>query len=537
MTSLNLGGYCASIAISLSVLCILISLQLALGKVVYQFFSYDLFVVLEGVLHLQYGHRPHIDFSSPVGILYLIPYYITTFFGPLRGMTVVYGNALFGVLAFGLAAAASRERLPPVWAGVFSFYVGLLSISPRLLVVEGGPLNFMNQAFYNRFAWSLFCILCLTVSLPRQNNSGKADRNVDAAICALLLFSLFYMKITYFLAGIGLLAMSLITVQRDRLLRNGGRVLAIFVGLMAAMELATGITVPYLRDLASTAAAAPAVFRGNELARILLATYHEHLLILSVGAVSAALGGVVAGVGKKAFLLIALMGAGLAVATYNVLGFEIPIVPVVALIALMLFSPRMSPQGDTSWGHSVLAGIVALIFLQPIVLDAGALVRAVVRSSAQSADVIWLRDTTMSDLAISDQPNLLRTGENKGPYCCEMNDNEYLYVVSDGVSLLRSHMSRPARVFSLGWSNPFPTLLGGPPIKHSLLWWDQGRTFSSASHPPGTKLLDEVDYVLISKVDVRWSPRQMMGEIYAEELRTMFMQLDESRYWTLLAKR
>src|SRR5262245_8410837 len=93
--NLQLTEYSMSWAISLLALCMLIVFQLVRRKVAYQFYSYDLFVVLEGILHLQHGHRPHVDFSSPVGVLYLFPYYIASAFQPLRGMVVVWGNALF----------------------------------------------------------------------------------------------------------------------------------------------------------------------------------------------------------------------------------------------------------------------------------------------------------------------------------------------------------------------------------------------------------------------------------------------------------
>ena len=547
MSTLARRPYGWSFGISLAALCAIIGFQIIQGKVAYEFFSYDVFVVLDGILHLQFGHRPHVDFSSPVGVFYLLPYYLTTLVVPAKGMTIIYGNALFGLSAFALAMAVSWRRLSPLWAGLFCFYVGLVAITPRMFLSDilDYFLNYINQAFYNRFAWSYFCILCLLVALPRQADARNLGRSADAAISALLLFVLFYLKATYFLAGSGLLALSLVTVKRDGALRTAVIASATFASLMIAMELTTGITLPYFADLAHIAAAQPnSLLRLAQLRLLLDVTYKGDLGILFIAGLAAAAGGALAAgraeilsIGLKTIFLIALMGAGLVVATYNLLGFEIPTTPVIALVAVSLFSATSAGARQGPLSRLLLPGIVVLIFLRPIVLDLGSIWRAYADSSASGNDMAWLQDTGLPDIKISARPNTLRTGENKGPVCCERNDNEYFYVVSDGVSLLRRHLSRPATVLSFTWSNPFPSLLGLPPAKNTLLWWDDHRTFSAASHPSGQKLFAELDYVMIPKVDVRWSASRLMREVYAEELQSKFVQLDETPYWILLAKR
>lgn len=533
--------YYFSFAASLSVLSLLVALQIFRGSIYIESYSVDIFTPLEGVLHLQQGHRPHLDFSSPVGIFYLVPYYLVSLFTSVSGMTIVYANALVGAFAFFLATAVGIGRLAPVSAGLFSLYVGLVAISPRFLgfSLDHWIFDFTTyNAAYNRWGWSFYCILCLIVALPKARDVDARRHHFDAFITAFLLFVLFYLKITYFMAGVGLVVVSLVTIRRSQIVRYGAAVALALVLLFLLMELASHITVPYLDDLKSAAAAQPHRFRIASFFRILFATFYEDLLILLIGVGAAVLAGTIAvDAFRKAILLAALLGSGLAVATHNHFTYEVPIIPVVALIAFYLFFGSRADVERTRGWNLVLYCMVVLVFLKPMVMDIGSLLRVSFHAGARGPDVEWLRGTAFRDLEVGERHNSLRNGENKGPLCCANNDNEYLYVLSDGVELLRRHMSRPATVLPLTWSNPFPSLLGLPPVKHELLWWDAQRTFSASSHPNGRELLKEVDYVLIPKVEVPQGPGQLMREIYADNLRTAFVQIDESRYWTLVAKR
>jgi hypothetical protein len=517
---------------SLCVVLAFVGLQVRRGEIYYEYWMQEIFIPLEGVLHLQHGHRPYVDFSTPVGIFHLLPHYLAARLAGLSGMTVIYANALVGALAFALAALAGIGRLPPSFAGLLSLYVGLTAISPRWLGLSFD--NVLYIASYNRWGWSFFCILCLVSCLPRLKGSSTRGCDLDGFLTGFLLFLLFHLKATYFLVGAVLVMISLLTVRRAHARRYSAITLASFLLLMLVMELATGVTLPYMKELKTGAAAQPG-FRLLYFLDIAYYTYYDGLLVLLVGLGSA--GRMTDRLLPKFALLVTIVSAGVVAAAQNNKAFEIPIIPVATLIAFFLFWPSRADAARNRLLHGLLYGAIALVFLKPIAGDSAGLLWASLKAAERGTDSAWLQGTPLHDLVVREWPNPLRSGENKGPNCCG-RDSEYLYVLSDGVELLRDHhISAPATVFSLTYTSPFPTLLGLTPVKHNLLWWDPKRTFSATVKPSGEVLFKNVDYVLIPKVDMDLHPKRLMLEIYAKELASMFTPIDESRYWILLAKR
>ena len=50
----------------------------------------DIFIPLEGVIHLKHGQLPHVDFGTPVGVLYYVIQYLPTLVAPLSARTVIW---------------------------------------------------------------------------------------------------------------------------------------------------------------------------------------------------------------------------------------------------------------------------------------------------------------------------------------------------------------------------------------------------------------------------------------------------------------
>lgn len=326
------------------------------------------------------------------------------------------------------------------------------------------------NASYNRYGWAFFCIFILVVALPRLKGADKRAYNVDGVLAGFLLFILFYMKATYSLVGIGLLAVSMLTVRRSYAVRYGAVTLATLLFCMLMIEVVSGIG-PYLAELRRVAAAQPDRIRLAQLILITQATYYDAPAVFFIGLCAVMLSGLIGSpLGKSALLLVlAIVAVGVVAAAQNHIAFEIPTIPVAALIASLLFwQLDIGARSNRTW-HGILCVAVALVFVKPMLLDGASLIRAARRTAEHTPDSAWLRDTALHDLVVRHYPNSVRGWENTGPFCCEGNDSEYLYVLLDGVELLRRHMSAPATVFSLTWSNPFPTLLGLPPVKHNLI--------------------------------------------------------------------
>ncbi len=522
--------------LALGLAALLVLLQLAREDVYYDVFAQDVFIHLNGISHIQSGGRPHVDFPTPIGAFYYYVFYATTWLAQPSAYTAVYANALVAALLAGLSLAIGHRRLPPAWAALLTLYVVLVALSPRHL---GDTIITFNAA-YNRWGWSFLALLAVLISLPRSDADRGRVQIMDGLLTGLIIAILFFTKLSYAAVGVGLLLSSLVSVRRDArpLLFVG---VATGAALLAAVlvELSSGIVSAYITDL-SRALQLQAGGRIAQLVSLAYFTGYEHVLALFVvGAAVLARGGDRPGLLRLGYYLV-LIAAGLLVATQNHRAYEIPLLPVTALIGLRMFvgSGRTEPGAPAA---ALLAPAAALmLFLLPMVFDMQTMLRQSVTRHVPGPDVDWLKETPLHNLAYRAGANeVLDTGNCVDAAPTVDEDREYMAALRDGVRLLaeRGADSR-SRVLALMWTNPFPSLLRAAPVSHDLAWWDPGRSFSAAVHPNPDALLGGADYVMIPKFD--WNSfsktTTLMLEIYGPSLQRRFRRAGESACWLMLAR-
>jgi hypothetical protein len=520
------------ICLALLVLSSLFALQLLRGSVLYGGWSEDIFIHLNGILHIKEGSLPHIGFNTPVGAFYYFAFYLTTYFAAPSAYTAVYANGLVAGLAVGLALLAGYRRLHAGWTAALMLHVGLVAMSPRQL----GDTFISFNAAYHRWSWAMFAVLAVVVSLPRVDAERPRAALMDGLLSAVLVALLFFTKATYAVVGLGLILASVGTVRRNahRWLYSLSTAAALAL-LIIAVELKFGILLPYIADLQRTAQAQGGTSRAYQLLVMAFHTAADHVLILLIAAVASFLSNTRASVGHIIYLLV-LMGAELAIAMQHHRALEIPLVPVTALIAFQLFRSRLPVPAKPGVLVVAVTAAVLLLFLKPMAADAMGVLDESLDSSAPGPAVDWLRETPLRDLALRAAPNrVLSGGGCLGGPPQVVGDREYFSVLQDGVRLLNKHPLAGARVLSLTRTNPFPILIGGPPVRNELSWWDRGRTFNASVHPQPETLFRGVDYVLIPKL-VEWSAstRRAMLSIYGAEIQRRYTLLEESGCWRLM---
>jgi hypothetical protein len=190
--------------------------------------AWDSAFLLDGGWRLLNGQRPHTDFSSPFGAVSLL---VITL-----GMAVTRGSA--AALSIGYAIVfpfitlwawwISRRRLSAVNAFLFAGMAGLLTIGTHRL---GSSYQLATYAMqYNRLGWALITILALQLFLapigrrdPNDGDAAAGGRHRFFSSCLLegvstgaLLGLLLFTKITYFVAGVALLAVATLLLARRR---------------------------------------------------------------------------------------------------------------------------------------------------------------------------------------------------------------------------------------------------------------------------------------------------------------------------------
>jgi hypothetical protein len=516
--------------LALLVLSSLFALQFLRGRVLYDSWFLDIFIHLNGILHIKEGSLPHIGFNTPVGSFYYLAFYLTTYFAAPSAYTAVYANGLVAGLAVGLALLAGYRRLHAGWTAALMLYVGILAISPRHL----GDTYISFNAAYNRWSWAMFAVLAVVVSLPRVDAERPRAALMDGLLSAVLVALLFFTKATYAVVGLGLVLASVGTVRRNAHTRLYSLSTAAALALLIiAVELKFGILLPYVSDL-QRAAQAQDGFRVRELIMIAFNTSADHVLIFLIAAIAAFVSTAQASVGHPIYLLV-LMGAGLAIAGQNNPAPEVPLLPVTGLIAFQLFRSCLPVSAMPRLLAAAVTTALSVLFLKPMVPDTLVVLEESLVPSAPGPDVDWLQKTPLRDLAFPVQRNLVLAGGG----CRETpplvsDDREYLSVLQDGVRLLNKHPLAGARVLSLTWTNPFPFLIGGPPVRNELSWWDPGRTFNASVHPQPEALLRGVDYILIPKFDYFAKTPHAMLSIYGDEIQARYRLLEETGCWRLM---
>ena len=525
----------------LGFLFLIACLQLVRGGVFYERWIEDIFIPFEGVKHLQYNQWPHRDFSTPVGALYYLIYYIPTLISPLSAKTIVYANILVAIVVCLSVQILAVRRLPNWVAALTALYVGMVALSPRQL---GSLFNDVTyNAAYNRHCWAVIAVLALLVAIPARGG-GRRQIVADGVGAGILLLFLFFIKLTYFVVGAGLFLLASLTIRRSSATPFVVSATVVVVAAVAGIQASTGMIAAYMVDVRLAMAVMPdplRIWQGLALlnysapgcvlvvALCLLPRRREQslnrLLKVAIPAVATALAGVVIGIQNHPAL-------------------ENPLMPIAALIAC--FGGRRD-ESESNGGASddaaaargvvwaASAGIAGMLLI-PIAQDVAASAWTARARSLTGQPVAWLGNTALWDLRVnSKRPDSVAAASSQ----TLTSEADFIEVLGDGVALLRGHMpaGASATVLSLTWSNPFPVLLDLPPVRHELAWWHEGRTFTIQIKPPGAKLLAAVDYVMIPERYNDYGATEAMKTAYAVELERDFRPAGQTANWTLLARR
>lgn len=499
----------------------------------------DIFIPLEGVEHLRHGHLPHRDFSTPVGILYYLIHYLPASIAGLSARTIVYANLIVGLLVALVTVFLGRQRLPLWAASIAALYLGMVATSPRQI---GQPfVTVTYNAAYNRYGWALMGVVALIVVL-RATDGKRSTEWIDGIVTGLLLAMLFFIKATYFAAGLGLVAVAMITTRRLTDWRFPLAIGAVVLVTLATVQLTTGLVGLYIGDLRNAAAATTgSPFRPTFALQLLAHTAWGGVLVLVLGLLGewnedrpwAWL--------PRTMAALATALAGVAIGIQNHPELENPLVPIAALItASGIFARKSAGRVDESrpvvprnFAVASMAAFLGLALI-PFAQDTAAVFWTAAGPRATGPEVAWLDQTRLQDL------RLRRQAVQGGDSQVLTNDVQFASLVADGTALLRRRLNgrHDAVVLPLTWSNPFPVLLGLPPVKYELAWWDHQRTFSSTVKPDADRLFAAVDYIMVPKRGYGGLAITVaLQQIYATELERDFMPVENTEAWTLLARR
>jgi len=168
----------------------------------------DALHVLQIALRMGAGEWPHLDFTTPIGILAVAPVSWLISMGLGAGKAIMGGMLLVAFLMLPAIWWVGYSRLTSGLAYLFGAIVIILCTA----LVYGGDTQVTSiSMYYNRWAWAVAFLLITLAMLPAEERESQL---ADGVIYGLGLSFLLLSKITFFVAFLPGIAVALILRQQ-----------------------------------------------------------------------------------------------------------------------------------------------------------------------------------------------------------------------------------------------------------------------------------------------------------------------------------
>jgi hypothetical protein len=504
------------------------------GRVLSREMTWDFLFILLGAWHLHFGHVAHVDFHEPLAVLnFLLPLAGFHVFG-VTPLAFMAGVVIVAMAVFVLAFWAAWRRLPLLPACIFVVFVDFLILMPTTVGDTLGAFSFAMS--YNRYGWSALCILTLILYLPpRASRSGDW---LDAVAVAFLLVAMFYLKITYFVAGLGALGLAVLVCPHIR----SRWVIWVSTGALVVANALAPYSHAYLVDIWDAVQAGGV--RSNP--RFFLWTYLPGAAQYAPYGAAFVLAWLMWSRDRAPLRLpmamLVIIAIGLFVFSQNAEPDAVPLGIVMAFLLYDQFRPRLE-QRPADMRVALLAALLVFPLFAIAVSSANL---AVYNIKARSDhDLLVVDRTQLRGLVVPTGDSSLLTDFSGGPATPDLFHRlrnvkprdaltpfEYVETILEAAALFEGRRRPSGGILVFDQINPLPFMLGIEPPRGDNLWSSVDRKLR-----PAAILFAEVDYVLVPKfsTDTAWTDKAMAE--YGSYLAARYPYRDETQSWILLSRR
>lgn len=516
----------------LAVLAASAALLLVPPKLYSRAMAWDFLFNLSGAWAIFSGVSLHTDIHDPLGAG---SFWLTVLGFHLVGVSLrafLVGKIVMAAIVFAIATVVSVRRLAPVPAAIFVLLVSQLCLLPT----NTGDLldDFTFAMSYNLYGWSVVSVLALTLFLrPTADGPGHWW---DVASVASLLALLFYLKITYFLAGLGVCVSAFIV---------NPSVLERWRSWSAAMLATSALLLgpwnwPYLGDISSAIGSGAVRSRVLELLVMFSANAFELSVHLAVLLAAVALWRMKWVSVRPVLAVLALYGASIAILSQNAQLRGLTLCSVAAFLVYRELSLHRAPRDvATRYARFALLVLPVVICLNTM-LSLGLYARrafsdfnsfTVETSALKGLSVpiemvpAWYPVSARS----GDPAWRARTRETHGD--APITQLQYVQTILEAVEMLRGEAREPGGVALIDQVNPLPFALGWAPAAGGNLWYDLAFPW-----PSPEAALENVRYVLIPKLSTYPQLSKEVLRRFGPYLERHYRLERESESWQLLTR-
>ena len=491
----------------------------------------DLLFNLSGAWHVYSGHVAHVDFHDASGRLsFLLTALGLHLLGPVPFAFLV-NVAIMSAALFTAAFLAAMRRLPLLPAAIFVLFASLLALMPAN--VGDRPEQYTFAMSYNRYGWSAYSILALILFVP-PHEEEKDGTWIDIAIAGGLLAAMFYLKITYFAAGLATVGFAALFHPH---VRRSWRAW-LMVGALLVLNALAPHNRAYLTDILSWASSG-AVRRA--------AMLHFNNFVAAIGQYGPYLAAVAVGAwmwwsGRATFrlplTLVFLLVMSLLLLSQNSQAAGMPS----AVVVLFVLYDRLRTAFASLPNRDVAPWLLTLLLFPLFAVGSFATSIAGYHAYAHDGRGVYVvehtnlrrlavpsgpRGTFLSFSSSFDYPSRAQDAPAQPLY--QLSDHEYVLVLLDAADLLAGR--QPGGIVMLDSVNPLPFILGVEPARGANLW----STWSAPRRAAG-EFLGGARYVLVPKFPTTPQWTDDMMRLYGGYLEEHFRWTAETRCWVLLTR-
>lgn len=520
---------------------------------------------LETSLRWQFGHVPHLDYHTPIGIAYWLGQGLAVEAIGLDPKSGLAANLITGAVIALAGLFLVRPRLTGLTTAVLMTGIVLLILSLRPLDAAGGVIGDISGS--ERTGLAIVAVLLVTFFLEPRNQRRPVGAALESLLVAGFLVWLVYLD-AYFAALVllcGAAAMAFPSASRGLILE------AVAFAALACVGIGflTGIGIPYLVDIKAAIAAAPVLQISK-----LISDIQANLIPLAT--VIAALGFYVllnrtdrqARTDTVAVTVVLVFASVLVMNRIDAGTLPLIFVILVVLTARARFTagaPQQSRQTIFSKLHKMLPAYVpALAAAIALVGWAGGAdllslkkYLSVSRDDTASklcekaeipACSIWLLSGDRVDTSLLPNPSVnaagtavpaLEEAQTIDDYIALCGDDAFCLrrsVYAELVGLLNQVMEEGDKPLLLGVANPLPYYYDIEPPRNVLAILAPGRTVSLKHHPSAGTLFSDASILVVPNSERNPDYRGALLRFYEGGMARMFEVVVETDAWSIHRK-
>ena len=496
----------------------------ALGVPRLTIYGHDVFVSLDGGWRVLNGQRPGVDFFAQMGPAYYLLHAAGMSLAGGAASGLGYGTTLVAILLAAWSFFLLRGRM----AGL-PFVLACLSLV--LLAVAPFPLGhtLRQTAFamkHNRYAFALAGLVLLECFLPSSPNDSPRKQfggGLSTGLaCALLLF----LKISYGLVALVLVALSILLRRREHLRLTGLLGGALLFALPMLVYLRFGLPA-LVREYSVLAAV-----QGQRISflaipyRVYLDRF-EALPVLLLTLLTATLPALPSRRRVELFLVcFFVLAASALLSLTNTQPGGMPLLAVMALLLVNELTSALRSPDRSAVPTLLCFGLLAVSI--PLTCDAAGLAAGLWDKAYPSKPAFCFKAPHLAALQFEDL---------KSPYTFNDNGQAFVRFTEEGMRLVQAQARPGESVRGMGMSNPFSYALLRPP-PHGGAVNLSVTNVSRDAIASKQMLMGDVDLLLLPKYPA--SERETLALVlarYPELLSRDYALLAESPNWKLYRRR